>query len=391
MTATASDEIQRTTRSPTTPIGAGAPRSVRASTRARPCARRDDDAGPADHTRRAVGDDRDEASSVSREARPRRCAEERSPTAATGTNGPTVSRSDAAGPVGATASGTATEATTATAATTRSAVRRDARLAVPERATRRAGTRNSPEVVATATAAEPGRERDPGSGRARRAPLRERAHRERRRPRARRPPQPTGRRRRTGRRGRIRPTASATGHHRDTRRHRDRSGPRTRSPRRPSRCPAAARAAVPRRAARRRGPPATTGSSIARRRRRARRQRDRHRGRDSSGLGHRDRRTSAHRGFRRATTVAVSVPPPLPGRRAPSTGARRDRQGPASGDGGATLVQRDRRPEHHRGGPVRLPRTRGTAAARREARAVRRRRAERPGQGLGAARRSGGR
>ncbi len=58
VTATESAEIQRTTRSPTTPIGAGAPRSGRASTRARPSAVGDDDARSGDDARGAVGDDR---------------------------------------------------------------------------------------------------------------------------------------------------------------------------------------------------------------------------------------------------------------------------------------------------------------------------------------------
>ena len=97
-----------------------------------------------------------------------------------------------------------------------------------------------------------------------------------------------------------------------------------------------------------------------------------------------------HRATRRGTgdinvSRAISVPLPSTAVEHRSTGRPSDdRQGPARpGGGGATLVQRDRRPEHRRGGPVRLPRPRGTAAACREARAVRRGRAQRPGQALG--------
>ena len=151
-----SDAVQCTTRSPTTPIGAGAPRSVRASTRARPSAVRDDDAGPADHPGRAVGEHRPTRRPPRRgPAAPLRRGN--APTAATGTNGPTASRCGRE-PVGTAASGTPTAATNATAVTARNGVSRNAKSAVPERATRRAGTRNSPErraPSAAATAASP--------------------------------------------------------------------------------------------------------------------------------------------------------------------------------------------------------------------------------------------
>ena len=217
--------IQRTTRSPTTPMGAGAPRSSRASTRARPSAvatttpaRETTPAAPSASIGRA-------SSAAARPASPLRSGNV--PTAATGTKGPVTARGEGVGPAG----------TTATAAViARRARRRGSgpiasrctgtqRLAVPGRATRRAGTRDSRarERQRGADGPDPGSERDPRPHGAARAPLHQgppgagdrRETRNRRRP--------------PGRDGEpAEPEAGEHGcHHRDARRHRDHNGPRS--------------------------------------------------------------------------------------------------------------------------------------------------------------------
>ncbi len=324
-------------------------------------------------------------------------------------------RGEGVGPAGTTATAAATTEASPIAAA-------GAPRAVPDRATRRTGTRELPcrnarlaraECRHTADRPDPGGQGDPRPHGAARAPLHQRSpgagdRRETRN--RRRPPRRDGE-----------PAEPETGeygrHQRGARRHRDHNRPRpghldTRPHvRRQLRHRSGHDASTPhfvrggrpapdqrhRVAAEQHrapiGPPPRQHHRGGRHRGEPRRQRDPGPGAGRCGLGHRGILT------RPAISVtgrlggalahqrqwAISVPLPSTAVEHRSTGPPSDdRQGPARpGGGGATLVQRDRRPEHRRGGPVRLPRPRGTAAACREARAVRRRRAERPGQALG--------
>ena len=234
-----SDAIQCTTRSPTTPIGAGAPRSVRASTRARPSVsattmpvRLTTPGAPSASTG-------DTSSAAASPAAPLRRGN--APTSATGTNGATASRCGRE-PAGTAASGTPTAATSATAATARNGVSRNAKSAVPERETRRAEPLNPPGVAAlrgsaAATAASPAA----SAGHAPSAP--DAPHPRARAPRRRRPrdlpqPPPTVLWSRAARprppivmaSSAARPDGSedreSARQHRDPRRYRDRRGPR---------------------------------------------------------------------------------------------------------------------------------------------------------------------